>query len=489
MDKFYVRNFKAFMNPISINMIEDDSDPSNIVARSVRKDHILLYGENGAGKTSLFEALKYSFFYHRMLKNATKSAVDQTQYNQLKREWLAKYLCKLSSDPTFDVKLDGQICDDTLNISKYQVFMLANYDMPVVDTLSIKEILRNIYFTEFQVDDFLNRYKDFLIENVNDVLERNFMESIRISLDQTDEYNVCIKDDGRNIPDESMQLTRYYNEAKLKLVSLLILFTTAELVIKPDSNIDKLLILDDVINSLDAANRGLLIKYIFEHFPDDTVHKIVMTHNVSFYNLWMYYVNEFEKKTSARWLFTNLYIKGNVVCLYEHVTDTVKKLKALYQTNSNDPGLGNRMRQHFEYLLFELTKILQVGAFNESGKLIDDLSRNKRLYIHVPDSGKPKDIYDMVDEVKKVAKYTRYDKARRELRMILDKYNDSNEYNNLIKIVDDMKLYQKIALHQTSHGHLGANTVYDKEIRATLDLLDKLEKAVDLNKARNVYSV
>jgi len=56
-------------------------------------------------------------------------------------------------------------------------------------------------------------------------------------------------------------------------------------------------------------------------------------------------------------------------------------------------------------------------------------------------------------------------------------------------IVDDLKLYQKLVLHQASHGHSGKSTISRKEIVASLDLLAKMEAAVTAGKNKDVYTV
>ena len=95
----------------------------------------------------------------------------------------------------------------------------------------------------------------------------------------------------------------------------------------------------------------------------------------------------------------------------------------------------------------------------------------------------------MVDEIQEKIRYTTKDKVKKELKVILDKYNAANYYWKLLDIVDNVKLYQKVVLHQSSHGHMGSSTFSNKEITATIALLRQMEKVVNENKDKDVYTI
>lgn len=50
MNKLYLKNFKAFFNPVEI-----DFDSKNA----------LIYGENGSGKSSIYEAIRLWFYTNK----------------------------------------------------------------------------------------------------------------------------------------------------------------------------------------------------------------------------------------------------------------------------------------------------------------------------------------------------------------------------------------------------------------------------------------
>lgn len=478
MKKFYIKGFKAFNQEITISL----DNP---------KENVLIYGENGSGKSSIFEALKLLFFYNRLEQNVVQGAISQPDRAQRLSEWKRQHICKLTSADDFIVQLDDMDYGSALDVSNYCVYMLSNEDVPVKEMVSTRDLISNLYFTGLDSNAFCTPDNlNFVKEYVNDALQNDFLETVQIDFDQTAAYRLKVTDTSVADLTETMQLTRSFNEAKLKLINLLIVLSVAELSMDiNDGSKVRILILDDIVNSLDAANRGLLIKYIFKKFPDGKVRKFVMTHNVSYYNLWVYYVNEAQKKMSQQWLFTNLYVKGQERIVYEDTKESVESIRKVFTATPNDASICNRIRQYFEVLLFEMCKILQVGSFNESSRLIQDLARNKKFYVKVPDGGSPKYVDDMVAEIEKLLKNVCVMDCRRKLQKLIADYNGSNEYKHLMDIVDDLKLYQKLVLHQASHGHSGKSTISRKEIVASLDLLAKMEAAVNAGKNRDVYTV
>lgn len=56
--------------------------------------------------------------------------------------------------------------------------------------------------------------------------------------------------------------------------------------------------------------------------------------------------------------------------------------------------LGNRIRQKFETMLYELSKLLLLGALDESNAIIERIGNSRALYYK-----KNKSIYDLIDEI------------------------------------------------------------------------------------------
>lgn len=478
MQSIFLENFKAFKEPLEITLEGSEKN-------------ILLYGENGAGKTSLYDALELFFFYGKLEEKATIDAIDATDEIQKRNDWLKSYLCKMASADSITVKVNDDDYDAPIDKSAYQVFMISNRSISFKeDRLSVKKLLQGIKLTDLDVDNFLqNEENRSLIElHINDILKKDFWEPITIKFDQDDEYCLEIIDKSRSDLKAINNLYRFFNEAKIKLISLLVLFVVAELQMDFSDNAKKkIIIIDDIINSLDASNRLMLMKYILKTFKGNRVQIVSMTHNVSYYNLWLHYIK--EQNISSLWKCINIYVTGNKHKKIWYEEDNITSIKDAYKNDPSDSAIGNRLRQHFERLLYELAKIIQTGPFNESRALIDSIVKKKHIYLNIPNCGNAQDGYEMMEEIRRKHRYWTTCTWKKELKKILDKYNSTNQFDYLKNIIDEVVMYQKVALHQSSHGHTGINTIGDKEIRAVIYLLEKMETAVKCNRDKNVYTV
>ena len=56
-------------------------------------------------------------------------------------------------------------------------------------------------------------------------------------------------------------------------------------------------------------------------------------------------------------------------------------------------------------------------------------------------------------------------------------------------MIDDLKVFQKVVLHQSSHGHEEKETIGNNEIYTTLKLLEKLETEVNNKDNKDVYTM
>lgn len=478
MRNIKIKDFRAFHDEVKIDIME-------------QQHNILLYGENGAGKSSIFEALKIVFFYQQIHQQVIQGADSHEAEAQLAQQWKLKNLCKLSTTNDFSIKFDNQAYT-SVDVSMYRVCMIANSNLPITDVLSVRTLLQNVFFTDFDVDSYLAENANFLLEYVSLVLHDSFFENLELEYDQTNEYKLKFRDLDRNGLTETDCLRQCFNEAKIKLVSLLILLVAAEhTMITNEAGKTNLLVLDDVINSLDVSNRVMLIKYIFEHFPDEKVHKAIFTHNVSFFNLWHYFVNEILNSGDS-WFCADLIVSGTTHRLIAKYPTNAQSLKEEFESTHDNNSIGNKLRRYFEYLLFKMTKMLQIGSFNESSRLISILVNSKqKLYFKVhPISHNVCDVYDLVDKINGFVKnIPEPQHLRIKLKSLLSEYNGSEFLDDLLPVIDDLKVFQKVVLHQSSHGHEGKDTIGDNEIYTTLHLLEKLEKAVLDQDNKDVYTM
>lgn len=477
--KIQFKDFRAFKGEHQIKL------------SGAKQKNLLIYGENGAGKSSLYDAFELFYFYNAMEADVVRDAIDASDANQKRLSWKNSYLCKMASSASITLKINDTDYDSIADRTEYEVFMISNRSTPYDDRLSLKTLLKGVRFTGLDIDSFLadGTKRSLMLEYVNEALKDVFLETISVEFDQTPDYCLKFTDSARNNLSEQNHLSRYFNEAKIKLVSLLALFAVAILSMSlTDRSKKKIIVFDDIVNSLDAANRTLLMKYIFKMFNKDDIQIVMMTHNVSYYNLWMHYTNQLNEHEN--WCCLNLYVSGDKHNVYYHtMDDNVDSIEQAYKSNPADANVGNRLRQLFERYLFELAKISQVGPFNESKDLIGFIINKKHLYLNIAGNNRMNDFYEMMEEVRKNYKRWCVCSVRSKLSKMFEKYDSTNDFDYIKNVIDDATLFQKVVLHQASHGHDGKNSYSDKEIRAIIALLKVLEKAVVSNRDKDVYTI
>lgn len=431
--------------------------------------NFLLYGDNGAGKSSIYEALKVIFYRDRLEAVIKKQSTPENQEEKIK-EFYTEYNNKVINRD-FVIKINTQDYNNFLT-EEYKVYMLNLEDTIFNKTIKLNDLYDNVFFNFPKSVCFA--YKEIEIK-ANNFLEY-CLENIKIEIDSTDDYSIKIKNDERSITN-TKEIKRYFNEGKINLVIFALLFSAIE--VSKDDSKKNILILDDFITSLDMANRTFLMRYIFDTFKDFQI--LIFTHNVYFYNLIMYLINDKVCETSKEWQFANLYEIGNEHKIYINsdfiAIDNIEKEYNIevQKSSPNFQNIGNKLRQKFERLLYELSKIMMIGGVEESNKILESILENQNIYILK---------YEDTTGNKKKIKYKNGNDLSIEIKSISTNLNDIqtkiaeyelNNFDEIRVILKTLKLYRKVTMHSLSHGQTGQHNWSDKEIKQTLILLKKLE--------------
>ena len=101
----------------------------------------------------------------------------------------------------------------------------------------------------------------------------------------------------------------------------------------------------------------------------------------------MYLINDKICETNKAWQFANLYEIENEHKIYINSDfNAIDKIEKDYnnEKNKQNPNfieIGNKLRQKFERLLYELSKILMIGGVEESNKILETILENQSIYI------------------------------------------------------------------------------------------------------------
>lgn len=464
MQKIELNNFKAHQN-LKIDLVES------------QKKNLLLFGENGAGKSSLFDALKLTFFYQKLINALPEqNTLEETQ--QVQAEYLRKFNNTIRQS-SFEIKIND-INYKEFPSSNYNVFMLNLNDTYISDCIYLNTLIDNAFFSSF---DYISDIE--AIKSVANGILIFCKETLKIEIDALDTNAIKLTDTSRNL-NNIKNIKEYFNEGKLNLVILSIFLAY----IKTFSNNGKknILILDDFITSLDMSNRNLLMKYIYENFLNDNFQIFLFTHNVYFYNLNMYLLNDIYGY--GKCLYINLYEIEGKHFKYENLTNKTLKLEELENNFKNSiitpVDTGNKIRQKFEILLYELSKILLVGGVEDSSNILDRILSNKFICV------KPYDlIFEIEKEINSLKTYInnleQSGKPDRNEKKIItyEKKIESLENKianakladliNIKKVLLDLKLYRKVSMHPLSHGQIGQSSFSTNEIQDSINLLKILE--------------
>lgn len=470
-----IAHFKAFSDSIKI--------PLN-------GRNLLMFGENGSGKSSVCEALRLLFFYDSIKSEHATGATPEEQEAKWKTYLAEHYQNRMEQEEhSIEINVNGQ---DYLEFSRqadskdYHAYFISNHDLYVGNYISYREILERVWFHGNKAGLLGNDViglESQIAETVNSDLKKYFKEEgITISISREDDFNCRLSGKWGGEPTAS-NIRTYFNEAKINLVVILLLLISIRLLADKGERVVRILILDDLITSLDASNRMLMMRYILKEFPDFT--KMIFTHNVSYFNLWLYTANS-SKAENGRWLAMNVYEVGDRHRAYEYKKLSQKdktecdKLKERLEADGEDLGsLGNDIRKHFEYLLHEFAKILHVGGVEECSNILDRLESNKTIYLHV-DQGKLKTADDMLDYIHGCMGLEMNDVLKREMRKKYADYRANKFLRSILPVISELRMYQKLSMHPLSHSRsTGIPSYTIKELTVTIALLKKFEDAVN----------
>lgn len=450
MKSLKLKKFKAFDEEVSILLEEKN---------------LLLYGENGAGKSSIYEAIKVVFYHQRLESNVISTTPEDQQ--QKRKDFWSSYNNKVDN-LDFEIKINDFIYN-SFSALDYQIYMISLEELKVDNIIKLKDLIKKFYFSTDNIDGLCAEGFDVIQEEVNDKLN-SFSESVQIVIDEEDDYTITITDTHKNVTSTS-EIKSFFNEAKINTIVLLVLLSVIKLSIKKDKK--QILVLDDFITSLDSSNRTFLIKLILEDFK--TMQVLVFTHNISFYNLVMYMCNTLNLD-SDKWLYANLYEINNIHKIYfknsidraEHIRTDYKNLILPHVVGDIDI-IGNRIRKKFEVLLYEYSKLLMIGAVEDSNKIIERIMKSKSMYYNGNFTAS-----DLIDRLQGVLNQDNTINLTKRLQTIIDSFK-KNDFNNFQKIIKELKLYQKVSMHPLSHGIAGMPTFTTREIEKSIDLIEKME--------------
>ena len=471
MNSIKISSFKGFAESITLE---------------TQGKNVLLYGENGSGKSSLYEAIRM-FFYKEIL---VKNVIKEGQAAEVREAEIENYLNTFNNivkNTPFSITVNNLEVGDTA-FSNYRCFMLSNLEIDIPMSISVERFLETHYLGILDTSAFLKAKGTELLQNVNNCIRDVFKENFMLEFADT-YYTLRVHDTIRGHRVEK-NYRRYFNEAKLHLIVLLLFFETIKLI--KDDSLKNILVLDDIVTSLDATNRIFLVNYIMDSFED--MQKIVMTHNVSFFNLFHFKIGQGLDDIEDNWLELNIY-ESNGDCKYYQYKGLLtaaqisERRKPGAVAPLNDEDAGNLIRRRFEAVMYEYAKLVQIDAFEESGIVLSRLiDKGKNIYIYRKNKNEIYDSNDLLDVIRQIIAGGNSDNQKiADITNEISKYINTTTMPEIKKTLKTLKMFQKVVMHQLSHGTEAMQTFSAKEIEESLALLSKFEILVKKFKDGNAY--
>ncbi|MDE0485122.1 MAG: AAA family ATPase [Candidatus Poribacteria bacterium] len=471
--KIEIKNFRAFCGAYQIDLHKAGKN-------------LLIYGENGSGKTSLYQALKnflessdgeHQFKPHQNIFNSDAGYIKlhlrtDAQSKQDTYEW-----SETVKDETNDQLLIN--ASRTKGFLDYKDLLETHYlhrenDVVNVLDLLVKTLLANtvsretdrslaedwdsiqppfprrgattqITALERQIENFNNELAgrlEILQVKTSEIL-RKFGYNIALDLNfhgltynkdnktlDNQEILLKVKFFDRDIPEHH----RFLNEAKLSAIAIAIYFSS--ILIQPESDL-RILALDDVLIGLDMSNRLPVLDILEEYFEDYQI--FLTTYDKAWYEI-------VKQRTShgGKWKAVEFYFRQTdeyEIPVYAENKAYLDKAREYLEAN-DDKACAIYLRTAYEMIIEEFCESKQLPV----------------KYRRDPNKQYTQDFWDAI-------------KIENKKRI-----EHKNPALLAQKLIDDIELYRSRILNPLSHATI--TTIPKKEIEDTIEAVENLGTAL-----------
>ena len=455
--KIEIQNFRAFYGNFEIDL---------------SGKNLLLYGENGSGKSSLFYALKLflesantktEFSEHRniFVEDNEEGFIKLTLDNDVNYEW-----SEANTFPTESIILEAdkikgfldyknllethflhsQRNENSVNLFHLLVEnLLTNYQDPSSGK-QIGEVWQSIKSkpkprkSNKNYDEKLNE-RNTEISFMNDILRLALLDLQKEANKLLDffNYNTDFQFESFSIENQNISIGikffgesiknhhAFLNEARLSAIALSIYF--ASILKQPNSDL-RILALDDVLVGLDMANRLPVIDILEQHFSEHQV--FFITHDKLWFEMMRMRVQRNEK-----WKNAELYSSQNNGLELPVYVENKKYLE--------------RAKEHLEANDYKAAAVYARSAFEFALKRFCE---SKNLKIKFRENIKELESNDFWTEIKQ------------------HKKGDISFLN--VKLIDEVELYRSVILNPLSHSQIINITQF--EVGKAIEIVEQLEK-------------
>ena len=532
IDKLEIKNFKFF----------DEVAPLEFESKNV-----LLYGENGSGKSTIYWAL-YTFLQSSkkddekikqyFIHSTDTTPNDSSLVNIYADENNSKIELFVDEDRDeliiskneITIKDDTNLIEDTLATSDFinykylfrffnflhrddiDLFELFEYE--IFHVLDLNELWQEIINLEKdkpriiaekdkykRLQDKLTLFNEklrIIISNINEPTNNylqafNYQKIEKIKLILSIEFGKYEKQVFTNpkikvalsvLKEEEykpiLRPQSYFNEAKLTAIALSVRLAITQIKLKNSSL--KLLVLDDLLISLDMSNRDKVLDILLTDDILKEYQKIILTHDKAFFEMAKH---KFNYRQRGEWKYFEMYVDidderdievpyiktdGQI---YENLTRATEHFK-----NKDYPATANYLRKEVERLFDKHLQIdnfaekIKLSKLKENEKLIWDIQKDLKKLLSILEQFKNCEQMPQTIQAQKCKKFS--EQVITSIVSIRKYINDDFHFEEF----EDVKMILKNILHPQSHNDL-TQPLYKKELEDAMELMEEFNNIVE----------
>jgi len=540
IDKLTLKNFKFFYGEKTLNF---------------ENKNVLLYGENGSGKSSIYWSLYtllnnakspdtkiQSYFTHGNEKRLLNRYMQDTETGEVSIELDNAQNYIISADPT-QININKQndttikeanIASDFIsykllsalydfkhgdNIDLFELFESDIFDyMPYSTTLTYADewkVLKRVEnnpprknswaYSHFigRVEQFNNAFKDFIEsikQDIDDLLANYFSTSYEVIINYRDTYYndthrlrkdrkiklpqilITIKLTADGLSDRNSKVSQphtFLNEAKLTAIALSIRLAILRKRVAGD-DILKILVLDDLLISLDMSNRDIVVNMLLEDEYLQDYQIIMLTHDRAFYERSK---QIFDYKAKGKWKYFEMYVDRDenmeFPFIKEHDSDygnlTIAKE---HFANKDYPACANYLRKEVEkqfdiYLqLDNLDAKINLAKLKENSSIVMDIAKELKKLLRVLKQFENCERMPVAIQAQKCKEFS--EQVITSIESMTDYIDNKMHFEEF----EDVKLILKSILHPQSHSDV-TKPLYKKELEEAIQLMDEFETILE----------
>jgi ABC-type multidrug transport system ATPase subunit len=453
---------------IQLNNFRFFIDDKNHNSFELNGKNMLLYGENGSGKSSIFKAFEF----------LAQTKIDRDDFLETKNIFSDKnpsIIFTLENGKVVNIN-ENSLENNSAYIKALEIYkpMLEYKNLLKIhyqtdktrEKINIYEILREI-FKEYPLENgtILGniRNPDIYFETLKNIINSKILNGVNSFLKLFDNnfyinefyFDKEFTEDGRvefivNIKIDFMNnrinvYQNFLNEARLSALAIAIYFTTIRNVSDRLQNSSlKLLVLDDLLMSLDMSNRLTLINLLKVYFNDFQI--FLFTHDKSFFEI---------LKDKMSWRSYEIYVKkddkNREVPYIKNSLNYFESAKK-YFNEYDYPACSNYLRKEVERLK-KIKERQEQSIYNED-KILKKL---KKVILKS----------DLTDESK-----------IGQLRGKLIGFKKGLEKDITVEInLNDIKSITDRILNPQSHDDT-SKPLYKKELKEAIDIIERIRKEI-----------